>query len=299
MNPTRSLALTRTVTLAVLAACGAAIAPAQTPHATSTPHPTGTPGKPDTPTTPTTPTRPFTPTTPGTPTSPGTAPGAPAHDPQTGMQADRHTDRTDRTNDRSDEGDLQQVLREVNQGVQVVQQMKADPKVRRTLNQARGVFVLPAYGRGALGVGFQGGEGMLLERQGKRFSNPVFYNLGGVSIGAQAGGSGGPVVFLLMTDRAVSEFASDQKFSLNADAGLTIANWSRRAQASGGKVQDVIVWSQTKGAYVGASIGLTDVMLDTEANRAYYGRAGLSPREIIDGKVKNPHSNVLGRVLGV
>jgi lipid-binding SYLF domain-containing protein len=275
MNPNRSRALMRNIALAVAAACAAAVAPAQTPH------PNGTPGKPDTPL---------------TPTAPGTPIAAPAHAPQAGMQSDRSTDRND---DRPDREDQQQVLREVDKGVQVVQHMKADPKVRRTLSQARGVFVLPAYGRGALGVGFQGGEGMLLERQGKRFSNPVFYNLGGVSVGAQAGGSGGPVVFLLMTDRAVAEFASDQKFSLNADAGLTIANWSRRAQASGGKVQDVIVWSQTKGAYVGASIGLTDVMLDTEANRAYYGRAGLSPREIIDGKAKNPHSNVLGRVLGV
>ncbi len=193
----------------------------------------------------------------------------------------------------------QEVLQEVNEAVQVVQRMKSDPRVAEVLVKARGVFLLPTYGRGALGVGFQGGEGVLLKRQGDSFSNPVFYNLAGMSVGAQAGGSGGRLALLLMTDKAVREFESTRKFSLNADAGLTVVNWSRRAQASGGKVQDAIVWSDTKGAYAGASVGLTDVMLDKDANRAYYGRDGLSAQQIIEGRVDNPHSNVLGRVLAL
>jgi len=193
--------------------------------------------------------------------------------------------------------DRHDVMQEVNNAVQVVQRMKADPRLVDELSRARGVFVLPTYGRGALGVGIQGGEGVLVTRQGSHFSNPVFYDLGGVSVGAQAGGSGGQLAFILMSDKAVAAFESSRKFSLNADAGLTIANWSRRAQASRGKVQDVIVWSDTNGAYAGASVGVTDVMLDKDANRAYYGRDGLEPRQIIDGRVDNPHSNILGRVL--
>ena len=103
---------------------------------------------------------------------------------------------------------------------------------------------------------------------------------------------------LLMTDKAVNEFASGKKFSLNADAGLTVVNWSRRAQMSGGKVQDVILWSNAKGAYAGASVGVNDVMLDDEANRAYYRRKDLSPQQIIAGQIESPHNNTLGMVLG-
>ncbi len=200
--------------------------------------------------------------------------------------------------DKVDASDLKDAHEEIAKGVQVVQTMKADPKVAEALARARGVFIMPTYGRGALGVGVQGGEGVLLVRQGeKRFSGPVFYNMGGISLGLQAGASGGQVAFLLMTDKAVSEFASGKKFSLSADAGLTVVNWSRRAQVSGGKVQDVIVWSNAKGAYAGASVGVTDVMLDGEANRAYYRRQDLTPRQIIDGQIENPNNNTLGMVL--
>ena len=42
------------------------------------------------------------------------------------------------------------------------------------------------------------------------------------------------------------------------------------------------------------------VMFDTgDANRAYYGREGLTPTQILDGGIENPRHNVLGMVLGV
>ena len=201
--------------------------------------------------------------------------------------------------DKVDESELKGAHEEISSAVQVVQAMKADPNVRDALARAKGVFIMPSYGRGALGVGVQGGEGVLLVRQGEqRYSGPVFYNLGGLSLGLQAGASGGQVAMLLMTDKAVAEFASGKKFSLSADAGLTVVNWSRRAQVSGGKVQDVVVWSNAKGAYAGASVGVTDVMLDDEANRAYYRRKDLTPQQIIGGQIESPHNNTLGMVLG-
>lgn len=204
----------------------------------------------------------------------------------------------DRRQDSDRREELQDARHDIMEAVQVVQRMKADPGIARLLERAKGVFILPDYGRGGFGVGVQGGEGVLVTRKGSGFSEPVFYNMGGISIGAQAGASGGELAFLLMTDKAVRDFESGKNFSLNADAGLTIVNYSKRAQVSGGKVQDVIVWSNTKGAYAGASVAITDIVVDGEANRAYYGRDSVTPAEIIQGRVQNPHSNVLGKVLG-
>lgn len=195
--------------------------------------------------------------------------------------------------------EARQARNEVEQAVQVVQQMKGDPQVRDALSRAKGVFILPEYGRGALGIGAQGGSGVLVTRKGDKFSNPVFYNLGGVSVGAQAGGAGGSLAMLLMTDKAVQDFRSGKNFSLNADAALTVADWSHRAQASGGKVQDILVWSGTKGVYGGASLAATDIWYDRNANQAYYGRTGLQPSSILDGSVDAPGNNVLGMVLAV
>lgn len=191
---------------------------------------------------------------------------------------------------------MQDARADVVEAVQVVQRMKAEPGMAALLAQAKGVLILPDYGRGALIIGAQGGEGVLVTRQREAWSNPVFYKMGGMSVGAQAGAASGPLALLLMTDRAVERFRSERKFSLSADAGLAVGDYSQRRQASAGKVQDVVVWSGTKGAYAGVSVGVTDVMLDRDANRAYYGREATAAR-ILDGAVDNPRHNVLDRVL--
>ena len=203
------------------------------------------------------------------------------------------------TRARNSNEELQDAQQEITESVQVVQRMKADPHMAAMLKRARGVFILPNYGRAALGIGVQGGEGVLVTRKADSFSDPVFYNLGGASIGAQAGAAGGQLALLLMTDRAVREFTSGKNFSLNADAGLAIANYSARGQVSGGKVQDILIWSDTEGAYAGVSVAITDVAVDNDANRAYYGRADVSPAQIVSGAVPSPHNNILGIVLNV
>ena len=92
--------------------------------------------------------------------------------------------------DNVDKGELKDAHEEISKAVQVVQEMKSEPRVTEALARAKGVFIMPTYGRGALGVGVQGGSGVLLVRQGeKRFSGPVFYNMGGISLGLQAGAS--------------------------------------------------------------------------------------------------------------
>ncbi|MEJ8838824.1 lipid-binding SYLF domain-containing protein [Ramlibacter sp. AN1133] len=187
---------------------------------------------------------------------------------------------------------------DLRQAVQVVHDMKSDPRVARLLRDANGVLVLPDYGRAALGLGIQAGEGVLVTRHGRTYSDPAFFDLAGISLGLQAGVSGGPVALLLMTDRAVQQFRSNRRLSLDAAAGLTIAAYSARHQVSQGRLQDVIVWSGTDGLYAGAALGVTDIVADAEANRAYYGRH-VTPNEILGGLVDNPHPNVLGLVLAI
>lgn len=196
-------------------------------------------------------------------------------------------------------GESRAAQEEIDRAVQVAQQMKSDPRMAALLADAKGVFILPRHGSGALGVGIEAGEGVLVTRAGEGFGNPVFYELGGVSFGAQAGGAGGPVAMLLMSERAVEKFGSGQRFSLDADAGLTFVDYSKRAQASTGKVRDVVVWSAEKGAYAGVAVGVKGITPDREANQSYYGRPIADPAEIIEGRVENPRHNVLGMVLRV
>ncbi len=177
----------------------------------------------------------------------------------------------------------------------VIEQMKADPKLAPLLKRAHGVFVIPAQMRGGLIVAGRGGKGVMLARRGQEWTSPLFYNLGGISIGLQAGVERGPVAMLLMNDKAVNEFRKDNNFALDASAGLTLVNFNAAAVA-GASLGDVIVWTNTKGAFGSAGIGILDIHFDDSDNRAFYGKP-VKASDVLDGNVKNAQQGILARNL--
>jgi len=168
----------------------------------------------------------------------------------------------------------------------VVPQLKKDAHFLDLMKQAKGVFILPNSGKGALIVGGGGGQGVLVAHENGHWSDPAFLSLGSISIGAQAGGEGGPLVMLLMTDKALHDFTDANNFSLNASAGLTIVNYSAKGQGSAGK-GDIVVWSNRSGAFAGASVSATDITSNLDEDHAYYGQQA-STEKIISGGVHNP-----------
>lgn len=183
----------------------------------------------------------------------------------------------------------------VEKSAAVVDRMKSEPKVAALLREARGVLVVPDYGKAAWIVGGQGGVGVLTARRGNdRWSPPAFYTIGGLSIGLQAGGEVGPVAFILMTDRAVKQFEDrTNRFSLGADAGLTVVAFSDQADiaSTNGAPTDVVAWSGAKGLFGGVSVGATDVVMNTNLNDAYYHNLQATPREILAGDVNPPEGS--------
>jgi lipid-binding SYLF domain-containing protein len=179
----------------------------------------------------------------------------------------------------------------VTQSVGVVQKMEQDPGVLALLKRAKGVLILPDYGKGGLIVGGHGGEGVLLVRTASGWSDPVFYNTGGVSLGAQAGGEGGSVALILMTDKALTQVRNGNNFSLNAKSGLSVANYSAEAK-TGTNQQDVVIWTNLKGAYAGANISVSDISRDTQQTQSYYPGAQNADR-VLAGEVHNPAAQPL------
>ena len=190
---------------------------------------------------------------------------------------------TGRANANVDQGDKKDVRNLVDEARREVAVMKKDPQMRRLMAKARGIFLVPEFGRGAFIVGGRGGAGLVMSKVNGKWSNPAFYDIGGISIGPQIGGSGGQVAFLLMSPDAVAAFKGGNKFSLNAGAGLSIVTYSANAQASWGK-GDIILWSNIKGAYAGATVSVSDVNWDDDNNMAFYGRK-MEPAAILGGKV--------------
>jgi lipid-binding SYLF domain-containing protein len=58
----------------------------------------------------------------------------------------------------------------------------------------------------------------------------------------------------------------------------------------------VVVWSDTKGAFAGASFGVTQISRDEDQNQAYYNRT-VSAQDVFTGKVAKPASTPIGNVL--
>lgn len=191
----------------------------------------------------------------------------------------------------------QAAVKHVSDAVGVVHTMSNEAGMPALLGRARGVFIVPTYGRAALGVGGAGGAGVLMVRQADgAWGNPVFFDTGGLSIGLQAGVEGGPIALVLLNQKAVDSFRNRNNFSLSADAGLTVVNFARMAQGS--TAGDVVAWSGSKGLFGNAAtVGINDVRYNQRLTEAYYGKP-MTALQAIDSKETNAQADALRKVLG-
>jgi lipid-binding SYLF domain-containing protein len=174
--------------------------------------------------------------------------------------------------------------------------MQQDADMRQLLDRAKGVFIVPDYAVGALIVGASGGEGVLLKREEGEWSNPVFYDIGSISAGLQAGAAAGSIAMVLLSENAMEAFQNETNFGFTADAGYSIVNWSERARADVGMGTDAVVWTDTEGLFGELSIGVTGVTPDEDEIAEYYNQEA-SPQEILAGDIENPHEDKLQQAL--
>jgi lipid-binding SYLF domain-containing protein len=179
----------------------------------------------------------------------------------------------------------------VNDAMPAIQQAEQHPRFVDMMKRAKGVFIVPNSVKGAALIGGEGGQGVLLAREASGWSDPAFLSVGSISFGAQAGGKAGPVIMLLMTDKALNDFTQANNFSLNANAGLTIVNYATATQAPVGK-GDIVVWSQQGGAFAGADVSATDIMQNINEDHSFYGSKA-DTLKIIHGKVHTTRADKL------
>lgn len=185
----------------------------------------------------------------------------------------------------------------VNDAVAVVRKLNSDARMRSLLQKAKGIFLVPTYGRAALGLGAAGGAGvLLLKRDDGSWSSPAFYYIGSLSAGAQAGAEGGAIAFVLNNDKAVNKFLQKNLFSLSADSGLTIVNWNASAQGSIGD-GDVTAWTGTRGLFGNvATVGLNGIRYNQNLTNAFY-QQNVSISDAVGEKFNNDGADVLRATL--
>ena len=184
----------------------------------------------------------------------------------------------------------------VDKSASVAVEFQRDQGKAGIMSRAQGMYIVPEYGKAGFLIGGKGGAGVVTVRHGKTWSPPAFFNFGGLSIGAQIGAQGGSVIFLLMDRKAVDAFRQHNKFALTANAGLSVVTYSTAGAATLGKA-DVILLTNLRGAYAGATIEAQDVAADSGRTRDFYGR-DYDANAIFDGRVApNAGSRILTRVL--
>ena len=162
--------------------------------------------------------------------------------------------------------DTAELLRRANQTVNHLRTDPAFGTARNMLQGAEAVYIVPRLVKGGFIFGAEGGEGVLLHRTGKGWSNPRFYDMGSASFGLQIGLEKAELVFIINSKRALRGIEKGE-VKLGAGGGITVVTLSSAAEgattAHGG---DMVVWASGTGAYAGLTFNGTVIKQDKDAN---------------------------------
>ena len=156
--------------------------------------------------------------------------------------------------------------------------------------EARALFIIPQFMRGAFIFGGAGGSGVLIardERTGK-WGDPVFYNIGSASFGAQIGADVSEMVLVVRTKKGLEEFFTND-FKLGANAGMATGPVGA-GMAAQGITADIVSYAKQKGAFAGMAVDGAFVSISNDSNQAYYGKSVRPTDIIVKKEIGNPKS---------
>jgi lipid-binding SYLF domain-containing protein len=164
--------------------------------------------------------------------------------------------------------DRAQLLRDADKTVSDLKHDPAFGTARTMIQGARAIYIVPKLIKGGFIFGAEGGDGVLLVRNGHGWSEPKFYGMGSASFGLQAGLEQAELVFIINSERALKGIENSD-FKIGGQGGITVATLSAGAEGAttlnGG---DMVVWTSATGAYGGLSFNGTVIKADTDENAA-------------------------------
>lgn len=164
---------------------------------------------------------------------------------------------------------------------------------RDHVREAKGLLIVPQMLKGAFFVGGSGGRGVLVVRDEKtgKWSQPVFYTLGGASLGIQFGGQAAELVLMVMSRKGIEALYSSS-FKLGGDVNVAVGPKGAGVEGSTAPnlAADYLSFALTKGAFAGFSVEGAVIKTNDDWNQAYYGKAVRPVDVIVTRSVKNPNS---------
>jgi lipid-binding SYLF domain-containing protein len=158
------------------------------------------------------------------------------------------------------------------------------------LEKAECIGVFPKVAKGAFVVGGEYGKGVFTCRQPDgTMSAPAFFSIGGPSVGFQVGGSSTDLVLLIMNEKGVDHLLKD-KFTMGGEAAAVAGPVGRNAQAMTDAMMhaQILSWSRSRGAFLGASLEGMIVNSKEDANHEFYGKPLTARQILVDHSVEVP-----------
>jgi len=173
------------------------------------------------------------------------------------------------------------------------------PQLRRYVENARAVYIVPSLIKGGFILGAEGGTGVLLVRgTDGTWSSPAFYTLAAGSIGLQIGGQVSEVVFTVMTDGGVDAFLNNE-FKLGGDVSVAVGPIGAGLEASTttNMADDIYAFSKSVGLFGGGALEGAKIISRGKINDEYYNAYAPTRDILINRKFFNPQADDLRKAL--
>ena len=165
----------------------------------------------------------------------------------------------------------------IDRAVLIVDNLLIDPdrgeRISDYLANAKGVYISVDKFSVGLGLGFEGGTGLLLVKGKKgRWSSPAFMSTGGASFGLQIGALKESSMALFLTNKSLLSAIQSGGYRVGAafkgavgDKGSTAST-----EVSTSTENDVVVFGEASGAFVGGALGVSGLSFDQKLNDKFY-----------------------------
>lgn len=165
------------------------------------------------------------------------------------------------------------------------------------LADAQGVAIIPRVVKAGFVIAGRGGHGVVLAR-GKdgAWGEPVFVNLGGASVGFQAGVESADVVLVFRDRKSLDRLLDGKgKVTLGADAAVAAGPVGRQAAAgTDAKLEaEIVSYSRSRGLFAGVALDGAVIRPDADANARF--RADARPEVAREAAALKAALDELGR----
>lgn len=188
----------------------------------------------------------------------------------------------------------QKDLARLDQSAAIINQLLGAPDKgipQEVFANAKCVAVIPSMIKGGFIFGAENGRGVATCRTGGGWSAPAFFAATGGSWGAQIGVEGTDLVMLIMNDNGMNQLLSS-KFKIGGDVSAAAGPVGRSASASTNwkMKSEVLTYSRSRGAFIGAALNGVAIREDQDAMTSYYGH-NVGFRPVLTGQVHDAHTN--------